>query len=122
MIPTLMRFGTRVAFTAFLAVSATCAHSADPAFLTGFRVGIVPTHGLRPSPDVNGFEDRSANVRVVISELPGGLHSSLANRFGPIGLQTLGMTVERHEAFNVSGGDGYLAKGHLAARGGVHMW
>jgi hypothetical protein len=121
MISTLVRFGRRIAFSLFLLAGTTFAYAADPVFLPGFRVGLVPAPGLKPTPEVNGFEDRFANVRVVILELPAGLHSSLTDKFGPTGLQRLGATVETYEAFRVSDGDGYLAKGRVAA-GRVQIW
>jgi hypothetical protein len=46
------------------------AFAAEPVFLKGMRIGLVPPGDFKPSTHFSGFEDAGRNARVAIIELP----------------------------------------------------
>jgi hypothetical protein len=53
--------------------------AADPVFLPGMRVGIVPLEGLQKAQSFVGFESSDSNVKVLTTELPSAAYTEVEN-------------------------------------------
>src|SRR5262245_18312773 len=77
---------TRRAVVAMLAVAAAATHAsragaADPVFLPGSRVGLVPPSGMVKSETFRGFEDRPRQAVIIVSELAAETFDKVAEEF-----------------------------------------
>jgi hypothetical protein len=84
----------RAAIAAFAALVAAPALAADPVFLPGSRVGLVPPPGMTVSKAFRGFEDPANRVAIVVSELSAQTYAKIENEFTPEALQAQGMDVQ----------------------------
>lgn len=107
------RLNTIVA--ALLAITlglAAPALAAEPTFLPGARVGLVPPEGMVPSRSFQGWEDASRGAMLFITELGANTAERVAKDFTPEALAAGGMEVETREDTALAGMHGYLVIAH----------
>jgi len=94
-----------VALCAALAVLGP-AFGAEPVFLPGLRIGLVPPGDLKPSTHFPGFEDIDRKVTVTILDLPAGAYGELVR--ASQAKNQPGLTDVNREDFSFRGGAGTL--------------
>lgn len=115
-VKTVVLFAMAAAFIA-MAVPAT----AETAFPTGSRVGMVPPQGMTPSKRFPGFEDADRKVAITIMDLPAAAYESLERSAFAEG-QT-GVEQAKRESFPFENGIGILVSGVVEQNGEkVHKW
>lgn len=97
--------------------------AADPVFLPGFRVGLVPPAGMVPSRTFQGFEDAGRQAVITITELGAGTFSHLDKEFTPEVLKAGGIEVDQREDVVLNDMHGYLIIAHQNLSGvRVRKW
>ncbi len=88
-------FALMISFVlALVALSHASALAADPVFLPGSRVGLVPPPGMTVSRAFRGFEDPANRVAIVVSELSPQTYAKIENEFTREALKAQGMDVQ----------------------------
>jgi hypothetical protein len=124
-VPLTTRTNTIVATILALALLAPLAPAlaADPIFLPGFRVGLVPPAGMAPSRAFQGFEDQNRQAMLLITELGAETFSHVDKDFAPDVLKASGIEVEQREDAALAGLRGYLIVAHQDLAGvRVRKW
>jgi hypothetical protein len=110
-------------FACALLVPLAPAHAAEPTFLPGFRIGLVPPPGMVPSRAFQGFEDAGRQAMLLITELGAETFSHVDKDFTPDVLKAGGIEVEQREDAALAGMHGYLIIAHQDATGvRVRKW
>jgi hypothetical protein len=99
------------------------AHAAEPTFLPGFRIGLVPPPGMVPSRAFQGFEDANRHAVLLVTELGAETFSHVDKDFAPDALKAGGIEVDTREDMALAGMHGYLIVAHQDASGArVRKW
>jgi hypothetical protein len=93
-----------LAFVAF----GPAAFAADPVFLPGSRVGLIPPPGMTESTSFQGFEDRTQRVALLVSEVSAQTYGKIAQDFTPEVIRASGMEEISRETVRLASGDGLL--------------
>jgi hypothetical protein len=110
-------------FACALLAFAVPAHAADPVFLPGFRIGLVPPAGMVASRTFQGFEDAGRQAMLLVTELGAETFAHVDKDFTPEVLKTGGIEVERREDMALAGLHGYLIVAHQDLAGvRVRKW
>jgi hypothetical protein len=88
------------------------AFAAEPTFLPGARIGLVPPKGMVPSRSFQGWEDAGRGAMLFITELGAGTAERVAKDFTPEALAAGGMELETREDAALAGMHGYLIIAH----------
>jgi hypothetical protein len=97
--------------------------AADPVFLPGFRIGLVPPAGMVASRTFQGFEDAGRQAMLHITELGAETFSQVDKDFAPDVMKAGGIEVERREDMTLAGLHGYLIVAHQDLAGvRVRKW
>ena len=97
--------------------------AAEPAFLPGSRVGLVPPAGMVPSQSFQGYEDAGRQALLVITELGANTFERAGEDFTPEALAAGGIEVDAREAAALAGMRGYLIIAHQEVAGArVRKW
>jgi hypothetical protein len=99
-------------FALALLASLAPARAADPVFLPGFRIGLVPPAGMVPSRTFQGFEDAGRQAVLMITELGADAFSAVDKDFTPDAMKAGGIEVEQREDMALAGMRGYLVVAH----------
>jgi hypothetical protein len=99
------------------------ARAADPVFLPGFRIGLVPPTGMVPSRSFQGFEDTNRQAMLLLTELGAETFTHVDKDFAPDVLKASGIEVEQREDMALAGLRGYLIVAHQDLAGvRVRKW
>src|SRR5262249_36426401 len=99
------------------------AFAAEPTFLPGARVGLVPPEGMVPSRSFQGYEDAGRKALLMITELGAATAEQVDKDFTPDALAQGGIEVERREDAALAGMHGYLIIAHQDVAGArVRKW
>jgi hypothetical protein len=110
-------------FACMLLAFAVPAQAADPIFLPGFRIGLVPPAGMVPSRTFQGFEDAGRQAMLLITELGAETFTHVDKDFTPEVLKAGGIEVEQREDMTLAGLHGYLIVAHQDLAGvRVRKW
>src|SRR5262249_22305301 len=113
-----MRVHAIVAATiAFMLGVMAPASAAEPNFLPGARVGLVPPEGMVPSRSFQGYEDAGRKALLMITELGASTAERVAKDFTPEALAEGGIEVEQREDVALAGMHGYLIIAHQDVAG-----
>ena len=114
--PTARAFGA-TALVALLIVAAApaLARAAEPTFLPGARVGIVPPAGMTPTS--RGFEDRKHQAAIVITELSAQTYARVAQEFTAEALKSQGFEVTSRETVALKDGQALLVAARQQVEG-----
>src|SRR5262245_47713817 len=85
-----------------------CAHSADPVFPPGSRIGLAPPPGMTPSTAFLGFADLERRAAILFSELSVAAFSDVEKELDPRDLRAGGITVEAREDVSLKNGRGFV--------------
>jgi hypothetical protein len=97
--------------------------AAEPSFLPGSRVGLVPPAGMVPSRSFQGYEDAGRNALLMITELGAETAERVDKDFTPEALAAGGIEVETREDVARGGMRGYLIVAHQDIVGArVRKW
>jgi hypothetical protein len=115
------------AVAALFALALLCvsvpARAADPIFLPGARVGLVPPAGMVASHSFRGFEYRFRQAAIVITEMGAETFSHLEKDFAPEAMKAGGLDFERREDLNIGDAQAFLVTAHQDAGGErTHKW
>jgi hypothetical protein len=118
------RLNTTVAAILAIAVClAAPASAAEPVFLPGFRIGLVPPAGMVPSQAFQGYEDAGRQAMLVITELGAQTFERVNEDFTPDALAAGGIEVDAREDAALAGMRGYLIIAHQTTGGArVRKW
>jgi hypothetical protein len=101
----------------------TLASAAEPTFLPGARVGLVPPEGMAPSRSFQGYEDAGRKALLMITELGAGTAERVEKDFTPEALAGGGIEIEQREGAALAGMHGYLIIAHQdVADARVRKW
>jgi hypothetical protein len=120
--------GTKIVVAAILAAALLAAvaaptRAADPIFLPGFRVGLLPPAGMVPSRTFQGFEDAGRQAILMITELGAEAFPAVDKDFTPDAMKVGGIEVEQREDTALAGMHGYLIVAHQNLSGvRVRKW
>jgi hypothetical protein len=110
-------------FLATLLLAPVAPATAEPTFLPGSRVGLVPPAGMVPSASFHGFEDAGEKAMLMITELGAETADHVAKDFTPEALAAGGIEVETREDAALAGMRGYLIVAHQDIAGTrVRKW
>jgi hypothetical protein len=98
-------------------VAAGPAVAADPLFPIGSRVGLSPPGRMEPSSGIRGFEDRDAQAKMLVIDMPGEAYSKVEQELAPGTLQKQGMAEDSREPVTFAAGKGLLIVGHQQGEG-----
>jgi len=104
-------------FASVLACATSSAQAADPVFLPGARIGLVPPAGMVPSRSFRGFEDPVRQAAIVITELGAETITHIDKEFTPDAMKAGGLEFERREDVALADARGYLVIAHQDAAG-----
>jgi hypothetical protein len=112
------------AVLATLLAHVATARAADPVFLPGFRIGLVPPAGMVPSRTFQGFEDAPRQAMLLVTELEGGgSFEHIDKDFTSEAMAAGGIAVETREDVALAGMRGYLIVAHQDLAGvRVRKW
>jgi hypothetical protein len=115
------RFVAGLAVFAWLALST--AHAAEPIFLPGLRIGLVPPAGMTASANGQGFEDPGRQALIAVSEFTAEVFSRLEKEFSVAQLRADGFEVQSHEPVVAHGARGFLVVARqTVARTPLRKW
>jgi hypothetical protein len=119
-----MRVSTIVAAMLAIILGVTAsAFAAEPTFLPGARVGLMPPEGMVPSRSFQGYEDAGRKALLMITELGAGTAERVDKDFTPEALAQGGIEVEQREDAALAGMRGYLIIAHQDVAGArVRKW
>ena len=110
-------------FAGMLLAPLAPARAADPIFLPGFRIGLVPPAGMVPSHTFQGFEDANRQATLLLTELGAETFTHVDKDFAPDVLKASGIEVEQREDAALAGLRGYLIVAHQNLAGvRVRKW
>ena len=99
------------------------ARAAEPAFLPGARIGLVPPAGMVPSQSFQGYEDAGRKALLMITELGAGTAERVDKDFTPEAMAAGGIELEMREDAALAGMRGYLIIAHQDIAGArVRKW
>ena len=118
-----LRTPTAAIVAAALLVAAFPARAAEPTFLPGSRIGLVPPEGMVPSRAFQGYEDPARLAMLFVTELGAETAERVAEDFTPAALTAGGIAIETREDAALAGMRGYLIIGHQDIAGKrVRKW
>jgi len=115
---------TRVLFAFFISLMlGTAALAAEPVFPPGSRIGLVPPPGMMPSISLQGFEDRTNRVAMLVSEVSGQTYQRIAQEFTPEAIRQMGMEEVSRETLQLPFGEALLVVTRSGEQGNaVRKW
>ena len=97
--------------------------AAEPVFLPGSRIGLVPPAGMVPSQSFQGYEDTGRKTLMMITELGAETAERVDKDFTAEALAAAGIEVEAREDATLAGMRGYLIIAHQDIAGTrVRKW
>ncbi|HXW26320.1 MAG TPA: hypothetical protein VEK73_16370 [Xanthobacteraceae bacterium] len=101
----------------------TPAPAAEPVFLPGFRIGLVPPEGMVANPALKGFEDAGRQAVLLITELGAETFAHVDKDFAPDAMKAGGIAVDERTDVALAGLRGYLIVAHQDLAGTrVRKW
>jgi hypothetical protein len=114
---------TAIAAAILAIVTLAPASAAEPVFLPGSRIGLVPPGAMVPSAAFHGFEDAGEKTMLMITELGAETSDHVAKDFTREALAAGGIEVETREDVALAGMRGYLIIAHQDVAGArVRKW
>src|ERR1051325_3538782 len=121
--PIICRTQVVVAMVLAIALSLAPASAAEPTFLPGSRVGLVPPAGMVPSQSFQGYEDVGRRAMLMITEMGAATAEHVDKDFTPEAMAAGGIEMETREDAALAGMRGYLIVAHQDIAGArVRKW
>lgn len=110
---------TRFAAGALIAglMLAAPALAAEPVFPIGSRIGLAPPGKMARSTAFRGFEDRDAEAKMIVLDMPAPAYADVERELAPATVQKQGLIEETREPVTFATGTGLLIVGRQEAEG-----
>ena len=91
--------------------------SAEPIFLPGSRIGLVPPPGMTPSRTFQGFEDRARGAVIALNEFSAQSFARIAQDFTDERMRAGGMELIAREVIETATGEAHLVEARQVENG-----
>jgi hypothetical protein len=98
------------------------AFAAEPMFPPGSRVGLVAPPGMTLGTSLQGFEDRTNRVALVVSEVSAQTYPRIMQEFTPDAIRRMGMEEVLRETLQLPLGEALLVVTRLDEKDPVRKW